>query len=59
MQLTSMRMLVSGLNPFEYKSIQAHKFSSTPNDPNWNHSDINNDNLVDIFDIVVVALHFG
>jgi predicted acylesterase/phospholipase RssA len=35
-------------------------FNSKPNDLNWNMlADINNDGIVDIFDIVVVALHFG
>ena len=37
-------------------------FGSTYNDPKppWNpNADINNDNIVDIFDLVVVALHFG
>jgi len=39
---------------------RARAFSSTPSDPNWNPvADINNDNLVDIFDLVVAALHFG
>jgi hypothetical protein len=35
-------------------------FSSKPGDPNWNTlADINNDSLVDIFDIAVIALNFG
>jgi hypothetical protein len=33
---------------------------STPSDPNWNPvADINNDQLVDIFDITIIALTFG
>jgi len=35
-------------------------FCFTSRDPNWNQiADINNDNIVDTFDIAVVALHFG
>jgi hypothetical protein len=35
-------------------------FSSTRGDPSWDpNADLNNDNIIGIFDIVVVALHFG
>jgi len=42
------------------ESFSARAFGSTPSEPNWYPvADINSDGIVDIFDIVVVALHFG
>lgn len=35
-------------------------FGATPSDPNWDvRADVNSDGLVDIFDIVVLGIHFG
>jgi hypothetical protein len=35
-------------------------FGAEPKSPNWNPiADINNDAIIDIFDIVVVAIHFA
>lgn len=41
-------------------TIVATAYSSIPSDPNWDpRADINEDHLIDIFDLVTVALHFG
>jgi hypothetical protein len=35
-------------------------FGATPSDPNWNlNANINGDLIVDLFDLAIVALHFG
>jgi hypothetical protein len=40
--------------------IAVNAFGSTPGDPDWNTlADFNGDGLIDIFDIVQIAIHFG
>jgi hypothetical protein len=35
-------------------------YGSKPSDPKWNpNADVNDDGIVDIFDLVIVSIHYG